>query len=89
MVGTDEWNHSSQEVSAFTIHQPTHYHNSHCVWCVCGVGGIHTHTYVPLSVRLFVGSGVKQLESTAFGITDTVGGCSEALRTVFSLLNIM
>ncbi len=50
MVSTDEWNHSSQEVSAFTIHQPTHYHNSHCVcvWVGGWSGRAHTHTYLCL-----------------------------------------
>ncbi len=44
--------------------------------------------YIPLSDRLCVRSGVKQLESTAFGITDTIGGWREALNTVFSLLRV-
>ena len=33
-------------------------------------------------------SGVNWKPSTAFGMTDTISGSSEALRTVFSLLQI-
>ena len=40
----------------------------------------------PLSGWLWEGSGVKQTESTAFGMTETVSGLRTALKTVFSLL---
>lgn len=39
-----------------------------------------------LSEFFFEGSGVKTLESTALGMTDTLSGIMDALSTVFSLL---
>lgn len=43
-------------------------------------------TIVILSSRRCEGSGVKSVDSTAFGITDTISGLRAARSTVFSLL---